>query len=629
MDAIEELKRTRLMVLAPALCTASAICLASAAGALHAGDKLPASTGHDGTSCAMALAPIVTFDSHPVKVEEMTVSAIPFNRFWPGHQRPKDQTKTAYFASFDTDRGGLLQVDDEKRIISGPGKHTFMVQGGRTELHVFADPPWSHERVPDEIYFGPGEHFPGLILPKDGQTVVLDKGAVVHGTIFIYRKRGVRITGRGILDLSDLARADKGSKVYAYVESLGLPPNELGENESDAGMSCTAIVAYGARDLRIEGITIRDSPRWTVMIRNGSRGVAIDNVKILGSWRYNSDGIDMCSSSEINVRNCFVRTYDDAFVVRAPFLTGERDDCRDILVEDSVTWNDWGCTMGVAQQRLPCAISGVTFRRIRAERVSSLVATVHVTMGSTNSVINDVLFEDIEAFNVPGRLEAALQKSDDDRFVPKVPKTICLATVGSRKVGRWANNQTIVNDLPDDWYRFDFDNIAFRRFRVHGSLSEPIARLATRLPRHTVRNLMLEDMPADMRIVQQGNINRMPVSPKCRNSLPLPDGRMVAFRIDLGKACFPTPVRKVLAREMNSFCASTNAEGDVSLVWKGHPLCGDDFTVVGSYTPGKDAFSIRAEGNASGYDIWRVVFPEMVGTSGKDAMVAHERGRTR
>ncbi|MBR4651988.1 MAG: hypothetical protein IKO72_01385 [Kiritimatiellae bacterium] len=571
---------------------------------------------------ASAAVPVVTFDSAPVRVEEMTVSAIPFNRYWPGHQRPRDQTKKAYFAAFDTDRGGLLQVDGEKRVIDGPGKHTFMVDGGRTELHVFADPPWRHEKTPGELYFGPGEHFPGLILPEDGQTVVIDRGAVVHGTVFIYRKRGVRIVGRGILDLSDLARADKSSKVYAYVESLGLPPNELGDNEKDAGMSCTAIVAYGARDLRIEGITIRDSPRWTIMVRNDSRGVTIDNVKILGSWRYNSDGIDICSSSEINVRNCFVRTYDDAFVVRAPFLTGERTDCRDILVEDSVTWNDWGCTMGVAQQRLPSAISGVTFRRIRAERVSSALSTVHVSMGSTNSVIRDVLFEDIEAYNVPGRLEQALQKSDDDRFIPKVPKTICLATVGSRRIGRWTNNQTIVNDVPDDWYRFDFDNIVFRRFRVHGSHSEPICHLATRMPRHTVRNLVLEDMPPNMRTTEKGDIIRIPVAPPDRNSFSLPGGRKVAFRIDLGKSCFPTPVRTVLAREMRDFSASTDASGRVSLVWKGHPLCGDGFKVFGECDPGKGRFSIRTEGNSSGYEVQRVVFPEPVPACGGARMEA-------
>ena len=85
---------------------------------------------------------------------------------------------------------------------------------------------------------------------------------------------------------------------------------------------------------------------------------------------------------------------------------------------------------------------------------------------------------------------------------------------------------------------------------------------------------------------------------------------MAGFRIDLGKPCFPAPVRTVLAREMRDFSASTDAAGRVSLVWKGHPLCGDAFTVFGECDPGKGTFSIRTEGNSSGYEIQRVVFPE-------------------
>lgn len=569
-------------------------------------------------ACGLALAvsargaaPVVTFEGSAVKVERMTVSAIPFNRYWPGRQRPKSQTKTAYFAAFDTDRGGRLTVDGVTRVIDGVGTYTFEVDGGTTELHVFADPPWKYEKTVNEIYFGPGEHFPEVIAPEDGQTVVLDRGAVVHGTIFIHRKRGVRIVGRGILDLSGLKRADRESKIYRYVESLGLPPNEMSDKESDPGMSCTALVAYGARDLVIEGITVRDAPRWTMQIRNGCRGVTIDNVKILGSWRYNNDGIDLCTASEVNVRNCFVRTYDDAFVVRAPFLTGEREGCRDILVEDCVTWNDWGCTTGIAHQYRSCTIEGVTFRRLRVERPSACVATVHVTMGHTNCVTRDVLYEDITVHNFPGRWKQALQLTDDQPFAKVRPESLDLLTVGSRKLGRWVENQKIVDDRPADWYGFDFDNIVFRNIRVLGDWAEPCASFFTRVPRHTVRNLLVEGCPANMKVQERGNVERLAVPAADRNAYALAGVGKIAFRLDLGRPCFPTPVRTVRARDMRAFAATTNAAGVVTLVWKGHPLCGADFTVTGTCTPkaGGYAYALETAGNASRYDLQGVAFP--------------------
>lgn len=566
-------------------------------------------------SCAVSAAePVVTFDGAPVKVEAMRVSAMPFNRYWPGHQRPLDQTKTAYFASFDTTHGGMLAVDGEARRISGPGKYTFKVGGGRTELHVFADPAWRHGRSADEIYFGPGEHFPELILPKDGQTVVIDRGAVVHGTIFLHKSRNVRITGRGILDLSRLKRADPESKVFRHVVSLGLTKTDLSEKESDPAMSCTAIVAYGARDITIEGITIRDSPRWTIQVRNGCRGVTIDNVKIVGSWRYNNDGIDMCSSSEINVRNCFVRTYDDAFVVRAPFLTGERDDCRDILVEDCVTWNDWGVSMGVAQQYRASTIEGVTFRRCRVERPSSLVGTVHVTMGSTNSVIRDVVYEDIDVCNPPDLLEQKLQTADGDRFVPVPAKRLCLAAVCARKLGQWTTNQKIVDTKGPSWYRLEFDNIVFRNFRLFGGgAARPTADFRTSVPNHTARNLVFEGMPPETEVSRKGNVELLDEPAADRNAFPVPGLGAVAFRLELGKPCFPTPVRTVRARDMKAFSSVKAADGTITLTWRGHRLCGEGFTVVGTLTPeGKGyAAALRCEGNASSYDVQKEVFPEL------------------
>ena len=54
------------------------------------------------------------------------------------------------------------------------------------------------------MYFGPGEHDVGRIVPKSGQTIYIDSGAVVYGEIFAWDVENVTIAGRGILDHSKM-----------------------------------------------------------------------------------------------------------------------------------------------------------------------------------------------------------------------------------------------------------------------------------------------------------------------------------------------------------------------------------------------------------------------------------------
>ena len=86
----------------------------------------------------------------------------------------------------------------------------------------------------------------------------------------------------------------------------------------------SALVAYDCENLTIDGIIIRDAMLWTVIVRNHCRKVLIDNIKIIGQWRYNSDGIDICASEDVVVRNSFIRAFDDCFIARGAYLEGEK-----------------------------------------------------------------------------------------------------------------------------------------------------------------------------------------------------------------------------------------------------------------------------------------------------------------
>ena len=76
-------------------------------------------------------------------------------------------------------------------------------------LHLFANPPEKDPPKPDTPnvrYFGPGEHEPGLIELKDGETLYLAPGSFVKGIVRSVGTKNVVIRGRGILDASNLPR---------------------------------------------------------------------------------------------------------------------------------------------------------------------------------------------------------------------------------------------------------------------------------------------------------------------------------------------------------------------------------------------------------------------------------------
>ena len=162
-------------------------------------------------------------------------------------------------------------------------------------LHLFASAPELHPiagPAPGVRYFGPGEHQAGLIELSTGETVYLAAGAWVHGRIRSRNTRGITIAGTGVLDGS----------------GLEIPDTALGPE----GM----IFLDHAEGARIEGITIFNSSVWTVHLQ-GSDGARVNGVRILNpADRNGNDGFDVDSSSDVELRNIFVRTGDDCVAIK-------------------------------------------------------------------------------------------------------------------------------------------------------------------------------------------------------------------------------------------------------------------------------------------------------------------------
>ncbi|WP_232766806.1 glycosyl hydrolase family 28 protein [Geminisphaera colitermitum] len=402
----------------------------------------------------------LTVNGRRIAVHQARVSAIPFNRVWPGHQRPLDQTELASFATFDADfltpavliitllddhpRASTFAtdaialrpvawnlspaVDRTRRTLTlrldRPRHFTVEIGGQHHALHLFANPPADYELPapdsPDLLHFGPGIHHAGLILPRSGQTIHIAEGAIVYGAILVRHADNVRIVGRGILDTSPFLRGQEadetkpGGELFARGLALGIPRENLNYTGN--------ITAIASANLTIDGIILRDSPLWSTNIRNGCRHVTINNLKIIGQWRYNADGINICSSSHIRVSRCFIRSFDDGIIARGTHMLGENTPLHDMRVTDCVIWCDWGRALEVWTGHKSASISRVVYENIQIIRTTHIALGLQVWWGSPDTTVSNIRFEDISIEAHPDALPPHIQE-DDNHPYPFPPDT--------------------------------------------------------------------------------------------------------------------------------------------------------------------------------------------------------------
>ena len=337
-------------------------------------------------------------DGREIGVTDCRVSAVPINQVWPGYQRPVDQTDTAYFAAWEMPQGpveveitadrevGTVKVTPasagiEPRVsgrrirftLDAPRNISVEVDGTHRALHLFANPASADIPRDGESgvrYYGPGYHEAGIVRLESGDRVYVAPGAVVSGGFYAVNARDITISGRGVIDQS---RYERGSG-------------------SIVGFS-------GCRNVRVEGVILCDASMWCCTFF-GCDSVEVDNVKIVGQWRYNSDGIDVVNSSRVRVRNCFVRSFDDALVVKGmkrnlgePELIGiSHLPVEDVLFENCTVWCDWGHALEIGAETCAPSIRNVVYRGIDIVRTSFVAMSI---LHGDGAPVRDILYEDI------------------------------------------------------------------------------------------------------------------------------------------------------------------------------------------------------------------------------------------
>ena len=193
------------------------------------------------------------------------------------------------------------------------------------------------EGDPNVIYFGPGVHEAGIILPKAGQTVYLAPGALVKGRIEVIDADNVKILGRGTINGKDWSVRKDKTHVILYERS---------------------------NNALVQGIGIRGGTWWQTNFLV-CEDVLVEHLSLFGKT-VNTDGIDLDGTKRLTARHCFIRCEDDGFGWHA--VDAKRNgepSTEDCLAEDCVIWNTKaGNGLRVGASMETGLFKNITFRRI-------------------------------------------------------------------------------------------------------------------------------------------------------------------------------------------------------------------------------------------------------------------------
>ena len=456
----------------------------------------------------------VFIDGIEAEVMSARVSAAPINRVWTGVQRNTAQSEEAYFVSFNmTDKTDVeIELDgdfesyeirplsfdlkdrrDGRKIsltVDRPMQFTVEINGTHHALHVFANPK---SVIPEGevIYYGRGEHKADLIWLESNQTLYIDDGAVVYGVVYAKDAENVRIMGRGVLDASSYRRGnDDGEGGREVIEALldrGFTPLDMKYHGN--------LVMNHCKNCLVEGIVLRDAPMWSTIIRNDCENITIDNIKIIGQWRYNSDGINICTSKNVTVKNCFVRSFDDCIITRGAYLEGEDGNVENATVENCVLWCDWGKSIETWCGHKPTEIKNIVFKNNYLIHLNAVALNITVWYGSDHSVVKNVRYEDIFIDVDKDYCFNKYDTTGNDLFSEKWGFEPRIVSVSVEKLGKMIDlGSQKCEDIDDySWFNVYFGDILYKNVRFIGNKRNLPVVVKKHSDIHKIENIKAED----------------------------------------------------------------------------------------------------------------------------------------
>ncbi len=205
------------------------------------------------------------------------------------------------------------------------------------------------------VVFPKGVFLSGTIRMRGGITYLLERGAVLRGSgsladytdngfyhnelglvvslLWARDEEDIRITGDGKIDFS--ARDFfAGSRIISPVpdESL-LTPEQRAEAVLEIRPRPNQPIFFeSCRDITIDGVTLLDSPCWTITCSR-SRRIQIHHITVRNSLIVpNCDGIHLSACKDVIVGDCLFECGDDCVAVTCITAEGQEDISERILI---------------------------------------------------------------------------------------------------------------------------------------------------------------------------------------------------------------------------------------------------------------------------------------------------------
>ncbi len=220
----------------------------------------------------------------------------------------------------------FLLRDPAKLSISRP--QDFLNHAKMLFLFVSRPPIAPTRRMTEQPGFhfvGPGEHR-GSLNPKSGETWYLAPGAVIFGSLNLWKVQNVTVTGRGVI-------------VYNGPQN---PEDDEGWMQKP---DWHCIGALQSHHIHISGLTcVVRSRTWSIQMKD-STDFEYDDVRVIGGnpGNANQDGMDWLGGGDAVIRDSFFRASDDVFAIQGNWdgyghdaLVAPGQDVSNILVEHSV-----------------------------------------------------------------------------------------------------------------------------------------------------------------------------------------------------------------------------------------------------------------------------------------------------
>ena len=360
-----------------------------------------------------------TLNAQEANIYNCRVSAYPFNRRWPGYQRPLAQTQIAGMLSFVSDEKVEVEITfltktpqsvcirplsaNIQPVLTG-NKVTFTLEkvgaycletdNQMTDvLQIFYNPPMEAVKESEvDLYFGPGSHHPGIMKVQSGQRIYVDMDAIVYGSFQLENVENVEIFGYGILD-------------DAFESRYGFLPGNGGYFRYVGNIRMT-----NCKNITVRGVTLRDSVAY-ILHTYSCDGIQVENVKAVGQWKYNTDGFDFHNTSNVLVDGCFLRTFDDTICMKGN--PNYDMDTRNVIIRNCVLWNDWGKTLEIGYDSSCFHIENILFEN--CDLIHNTSGALSINNGG-GALVENIRYKDIRIEFSDCEKAILIQETDDQAF---------------------------------------------------------------------------------------------------------------------------------------------------------------------------------------------------------------------